>query len=77
MIIATAGGLVSPMHIVIGTVGLALVAIILADAFQTVIVARHGQKIPAITRMFYRLSWSLFTTVAARIASRRFDLGQS
>ena len=59
------------MHIVTGIVGLALVAIVLADAFQTVIVARHGRKIPAITRMFYRLSWSLFTTVAARIASRR------
>ena len=59
------------MHILTGIVGLALVAIVLADAFQTVIVARHGRKIPAITRMFYRLSWSLFTTVAARIASRR------
>jgi hypothetical protein len=60
------------MHIVTGTVGLALVAIVLADAFQTVIVARQGQKIPAITRVFYRLSWSLFTTVAARIAPRRY-----
>ena len=60
------------MHIVTGIVGLALVAIVLTDAFQTVIVARHGQKVPGITRIFYRLSWSLFAAAAARIASRRY-----
>jgi len=59
------------MHIATGILGFALVAIVLADAFQTVIVARHGPKIPAITRIFYRVSWSLFAAAAARIPSKR------
>lgn len=48
-----------------------LVAIVLADAFQTVIVARHAQKIPALTRVFYRASWSLFAGVAAHISPKQ------
>ena len=34
------------MHIATGILGFALVAIVLADAFQTVIVARHGAEDP-------------------------------
>src|SRR5215472_14865685 len=59
------------MNIATGILGFALVAIVLADAFQTVIVARHGPKIPAITRIFYGVSWSLFAVAAARIPSKR------
>ncbi len=59
------------MRIVTGIFGLALVAIVLADAFQTVIAARHAQKIPAFTSMLYRVSWRLFAAAAGRIASRR------
>ncbi len=58
------------MRIVIGIFGLALVAIVLADAFQTVIVARHAQRVPVLTRRFYQLSWSLFAAAAQRIASK-------
>jgi hypothetical protein len=57
------------MHIVTGIFGLALVAIVVADAFQTVIVARHAQKISPLRHMFYRLSWSLFAAAAGCIGS--------
>jgi hypothetical protein len=58
------------MRILTGIFGVGLLAIVLADAFQTVIVARHAQKIPALTRMFYQVSWTLFAAAVDRIASR-------
>jgi hypothetical protein len=58
------------MRILIGIFGFAVLAIVLADAFQTVIVARHAQRISGLTRMFYQASWTLFAAVAGRIASR-------
>lgn len=27
------------------------------DALRTVVVARHGKRLPVITRLFYRLTW--------------------
>jgi hypothetical protein len=61
----------SLMRIVTGIFGFALLAIVLVDAFQTVIVARHAQKIPGLTRIFYQLSWALFAVHAKKIRSKR------
>lgn len=58
------------MRIATAIFGFVLTAIVLADAFQTVVVARHALKIPGLTRMFYRLSWGLFAAAATPIASR-------
>jgi len=37
------------MPLIAATLGIALLAIGVADAFQTVVVARHGQKLPTVT----------------------------
>ncbi|SEE16591.1 hypothetical protein SAMN05519104_5377 [Rhizobiales bacterium GAS188] len=49
--------------------GFGLLAIVVADAFQTVIVARHSQKMPGVTRMLYQLSWIPFAAAARLIKS--------
>lgn len=58
------------MRMLTGIIGFVLLAIVLADALHTVIVARHAQKLSGLTRMFYRLSWALFAAAAGYIASR-------
>ena len=57
------------MHVIASVVGLALVVTAVANAFQTVIVARHAHKLPAITRMFYHLTWVPFAAGARFIRS--------
>lgn len=49
--------------------GLAPLAIVVADAFQTVIVARHAQKLPAITRALFRLTWVPVAAAARLVKS--------
>lgn len=46
------------MHLIAGFLGLAVLAAAVSDAFQTVVVARHVHKLPAITRTFYRITWA-------------------
>jgi hypothetical protein len=57
------------MHLIAAALGIALLAVGLADAFQTVVVARHGQKLPTLTRLFYQLTWTPFAACAALIPS--------
>jgi hypothetical protein len=57
------------MHLVMGGFGIVFAAIAFADAFQTVIVARHAHKLPAVTRLFYRLTWPLFLACVRFIPS--------
>lgn len=45
------------MRVVVGALGFALLVAILADALQTVVVARRVQRLPRITRAFYRFTW--------------------
>jgi hypothetical protein len=59
------------MRILAGVFGLAFIVAIVADASQTIIVARHAQRIPGLTRLFYRVSWVLFAAVVGRIASEK------
>jgi len=58
------------MRILTGIFGFILLALVLADALQTVIVARHAHNIAWLTSVFYRLSWSLFRAAAGCIASK-------
>lgn len=59
------------MHIVAAILGIVLLAIAAADAFQTVVVARHAQELPPGTRLFYRLTWPPFAAVAGHIRAER------
>jgi len=52
-----------------GVFGLALLAIVIADAFQTIVVARQAQSLPFFTRLFYRVTWTPFAAVARLIKS--------
>ncbi|HHX4058156.1 TPA: hypothetical protein ACU967_005931 [Burkholderia contaminans] len=56
------------MHIIAAILGVSLMAIAVADAFQTVVVARHARRLPVIARTFYRLTWPPFAA-AARFVS--------
>lgn len=57
------------MHAVAVILGLALAAIAAADAFQTVVVARHGHALPLLTRLVYRLSWKPYAAGARLVRS--------
>lgn len=57
------------MRLTMGIFGLALLAIAIADAFQTIVVARQVQSLPFFTRLFYRVTWTLFAAVARLIKS--------
>lgn len=52
------------MRVLAGVLGFVVLAMVIADAFQTVVVARHAQKLPAMTRVFYRSSWIPFASIA-------------
>ena len=57
------------MRTLTGIFGLVLGATMVADAFQTVIVARHAQNLPVITRLFFRVSWVLVAGAAGLVKS--------
>ena len=59
------------MHVAAGVLGLALIAFAVADAFQTVVVARHAWRLSELTRIFYRLTWTPFAAVVRLLRSER------
>jgi hypothetical protein len=59
------------MQAVAGILGLALLAAIVADAFQTVVVARRGQTIARLTRLLLQGGWSLFARAARTLCPDR------
>ena len=52
------------MRTLAGFFGIVLGAIMVADAFQTVIVARQAKNLPVVTRLFFRISWALVAGTA-------------
>jgi len=59
------------MHLIVGLAGLALIVIILVDAFEAVLLPRrvtHGYR---LIRLFYRVSWDVWYGLAIRIPSPR------
>ena len=55
------------MHILIGILGLALLAFILWDAFETVILPRYVRRSFRFARFFFRTSWAIWSRTALRI----------
>lgn len=58
-------------HVIAAVVGLGLGMIALADAFQTVVVARHAQSLPTLTHRFYQLTWIPVAGTARLMRSER------
>ena len=52
-----------------GAFGTALLAVMLVDAVQTVVVARRTQGLPRLTRLLFLLTWRPLTIVARQIKS--------
>lgn len=59
------------MRDIAAILGLIVLATVIADAFQTVIVARHARSLPRMTRLFYQLTWLPFLWSARFIRSER------
>src|SRR5438045_2814187 len=59
------------MRIVVGILGAGLLAIVLVDAFTSVILARRAQRLFRITRIFYQFTWTPYAALARRMASGR------
>jgi hypothetical protein len=57
------------MHIFVGILGAGLLAIVLVDAFTTVVLARRAQRLFRVTQIFYELTWTPYAALARRIAS--------
>jgi len=51
--------------------GSSILALVLVDAFNTIVLARRTQHIFRIARAYYKLSWRPFAAVARRIRSSR------
>lgn len=59
------------MHLVIGLVGLALILVILADAFESVLLPRrvtHGYR---LIKLFYQITWRAWRRLARLVQSPR------
>ena len=59
------------MHLTVAFLGSALAALALADAFQTVVVARHARRLPALTRRFYQVTWTPIAATSRYIRSEQ------
>ena len=61
------------MRIAVAALGFLLLATIVADAIQTVVVARHARKVPLITRLLSQFTWVPFAGIGRlfRSESRR------
>jgi hypothetical protein len=59
------------MHVFAAIAGCCLLALVLVDAFNTLVLARRTEHVFRITRLYYWLTWSPFAGVARRIRSSR------
>ena len=57
------------MRVLTAIAACSLLAMVLADAFETVVVARRAQPIFRITRIFYQLTWAPVAVLARHIQS--------
>ena len=63
------------MKVTAALVGVCLIALVLVDAFNTIVLARRTRHIFRITRYFYRATWTPFAAAARRIHSGRHREG--
>lgn len=59
------------MHLFAAIAGCCLLALVLVDAFNTLVLARRTEHVFRITRLYYWLTWSPFAAVGRRIQSPR------
>jgi Ion channel len=59
------------MHILSALAGIAIIFIILGDAFEVIILPRRVTRRLRLARMFYRYTWLPFRAVVGRIGNRR------
>ncbi len=59
------------MTILVGILGLLIIAVILWDGFETIILPRRVTRAFRITRLFYRSTWMPYSAVARRIRDLR------
>ena len=57
------------MRVLAAIAACSLLAMVLADAFESVVVARRAHPIFRITRIFYQLTWAPVAVLARRIQS--------
>ena len=58
------------MHVLAIIVGIAIILLVLADAFETVVLPRRVQRHFRITILFYRNTWAPYAKLASRIKSQ-------
>src|SRR5213082_960796 len=61
------------MRWVVGVVGIALLAVVLWDAFETIILPRRVSGRFRLTRLFYRSTWKPWRGTARLLTGRRRD----
>ena len=61
------------MRALVGVIGLAVLLVVLRDAFETIILPRRVQRRFRPTSLFYRTSWPLWRGAAARLPGRFRD----
>jgi hypothetical protein len=59
------------MHWVAGIVGAAIVAVVLWDAFETVVLPRRVARRMGFTRLFYRTTWRPYRALGRRLSAGR------
>src|SRR6202165_640165 len=55
------------MHILVAVVGILLVAIVLRDAFETIIVPRRVSSRMRVSKIFYQLTWKSWAALGRRM----------
>jgi hypothetical protein len=59
------------MSILVGILGVALILIILGDAFETIVLTRRVTRQMSLARLFYRATWSFWSRLVRSVFSRR------
>jgi hypothetical protein len=59
------------MHILVAIIGVAIIVIILGDAFETIILPRRVTRRLRLARLFYRYSWMPWRAVVGRMRNRK------
>jgi hypothetical protein len=63
------------MEILVGSLGLLLIAVVMWDAFEVVVLPRRVTRRLRMTRLFYRATWSTWSTMTCHLASgKRHDM---
>jgi hypothetical protein len=59
------------MTVLAAILGCCILALVLVDAFNTLVLARRTEHVFRIARAYYRLTWNPFAAIARRIQARR------